>query len=150
MEGWTDGANGLGLAVGPSAIGKQHDGQLLLKVDPQGSSGITEMAGRAPAEKLAGRRRLGRCIPPQCPGTIRRQLGAAAEELDGFRCEKSLFAEKASSVKKRIERIGEEAGMATDSTQHGAVFILDLALDNAVAEGEVLFGRRDEIGRAHV
>jgi hypothetical protein len=45
VEGRTNGANVLALAVRPGAIGEQHDGQLALKVDPEGSSRVTEMAG---------------------------------------------------------------------------------------------------------
>ena len=39
----------------------------------------------------------------------------------------------------------EEAGMAGGSAEHEAVLVLDFALDDAVAEGGVVFGGRDEV-----
>ena len=45
VKGGTNGANFLALAVRPGAIGEQRDGQLALKVDPEGGSRVAEMPG---------------------------------------------------------------------------------------------------------
>jgi hypothetical protein len=45
VESGTDSTNGLALAVWPSAIGEQYNGELALEIDPQGSSRVAQMAG---------------------------------------------------------------------------------------------------------
>src|SRR5207244_13508501 len=55
------------LAVGPGAIGQQRNRELALRVDPQRSTGIAQMAVRAGIKVLTRLRRLGRRVPPNCP-----------------------------------------------------------------------------------
>ena len=55
----------------------------------------------------------------------------------------AVLAEEALRVPQRIERVGEKAGMAARTPKHKAIFILNLALNGAVAKGGVDFRGRD-------
>ena len=52
-------------------------------------------------------------------------------------------AQEAFRIKKRIEGVGEKTRVAGNSAKYKAILVLDLSLYDAVAEGQVLFGRRD-------
>ena len=92
------------------------------------------------------------CIPAERAGGARRAL-SLRKNLDGGRVKKARICgagcspENFAGKTQQILHVGKHAGVAGCAAEHGGVFILDLALNAAAAEGCVLLGGRNEASR---
>ena len=92
---------------------------------------------RIPAQRARtalGRLPLGQSAPKR-----------AASNEEGLGSEPAGFALRriAPGEAQKVRDVGEKSGMSCDAAQHPCVFVLDLALNAAMAEGGVFFGGRN-------
>ena len=140
MKFWADWFDGLVRAVGPGAIGEKGDGELTVGVNPEGCSGIAEVAVGIGAEIFSGLRRGGGSVPAEGAGSGEGRGFAAGEECDGFGAKDgAATVEHGVSVGCEVLGSREEAGVSCEAAEDESVFVLDLALDDAVAEGAAGF-----------
>src|SRR5271165_5801985 len=138
--------NGLRTAVGPGAIGEQGNAKLTVGIDPERCAGVTEVAEGARGEVEAGGRGMRGGVPSESAGSARRRILAAGEEGDGFGFQQVLAAaEKDFGEASDIRRRSEEAGVSGNAAHDVCVLIVDLALDDAMAKGTVVFGGGDGV-----
>jgi hypothetical protein len=140
--------DGLILAVGPGAVGQQSYRKLALRVDPQRRAGVTEVSertgrkyfpiatgrGRVPAERA--RSAFGRGFP-------------ARKEFDRIRAQNRMSAvEHGVGENGQIFGGREQAGVSRNAAEDAGVFVLHLALNDAMAEAAIVGGGRDESFKA--
>src|ERR1039458_191920 len=84
--------DGLVLAVGPGAIGEQSYRKLVVRVDPQGCAGVTEMSEGTGREVFSGLRGKRERVPAERSGSAFGGGFPARKEFDGCRAEDGVSA----------------------------------------------------------
>src|ERR1700675_2645605 len=138
--------DGLVLAVGPRAVGEQAYRKLAVRVDPHGRAGVPEVSEGTRREvfsRLRGRR--GR-VPSKRSGCAFRSGFSTRKKFDGRGAEDRVSAvEHGMGEDSQIFGGGEQAGMWGNAAEDARVFVLHLALDDAVAEGAIIGRGRDGV-----
>lgn len=148
MEFGADLFDGLIGAVGPGAVGEQGDGELAFGIDPERSAGVAEVAVGGWAEIFSGLRWGGWSVPSESAGSAGGCGFAAGEEGDGLGAEDGTCAEHGLGKSCDIFGGGEQAGVSSDTAEDESIFVLDFALDDAMAERAIVDGGRNF--RAHL
>ncbi len=142
MEGGTELPDGLRGAVGPGSVGEEDGGDAGGSVDPEGASGVAEMADGTGAEEGAGGGVRGWSIPAEGAGTAGGGLGGG-EEVDRCGVEDVGGGDEFLGEAEEVGDVGEEASVATCALENEGVLVLDLTLEDALAEELVDFGGWD-------
>ena len=136
VESWTDLLDGLIGAVGPGAVGQQRDRELAVGVDPEAGAGVSEMPVGIGAKIFSGLRRIGGSVPAERAGSACWNGFAAGKEGDRFRAENRGSAlEHGGRENRDVVRVGKQARVSGYTAQDRGVFVLNFALDYAIAEG---------------
>ena len=123
-------------AVGPGAVRQKGNGELAVGVDPDTGAGVAEMSIGIGAKIFSGLRRLGGSVPAERAGSACWSGFAAGEEGDRFRAENRGSAlEHGGRENRDVVRVGEQARVSGYTAQDRGVFVLNFALDYAIAEG---------------
>src|SRR5436305_959133 len=101
------------------------------------------MAIGARGKIFSGLRRLGWCVPTQRARNAGRKVLPAGKNFQSFLFYQARAAlQQAMCVNRHVEGCGKAACMRSDSAHDEGVFVVDLTLNDAMAEGVVIFSCR--------
>src|SRR5262249_46433330 len=132
--------------IGPCAVGQQRNRKLPVRVNPQGGSCVAQVAIGPWRKVFSGLRGRGRGVPAQGARSSCRKVLAPCKKFHSVGLEQRRPAVKQAlgEGSDRFRR-AETAGMTGHAAHDPGVFVVNLALDHAMAKPGVVLGGRKRL-----
>ena len=147
MHGGPHGRNLVVFARGIDAIGQQDDEKLAVRINPDRRAGKSQMPETA-RRKIAAARGIGRRHHPAERARVARERLGSGELRNRRASQQAMVAvypaiQKHLAERREIGRRREHSGVPGDAAHGERVFVVHLALHEALSKRRVIFRGRD-------